>query len=66
MKWSIILKKERDRLEAMEANMHQLYRWCAEFNQMCDCIDYIREVGGFTEHIDQFRDRMRKKYEIKG
>jgi len=59
-----LAKKEINELGGLKADMARAYRWCAEFDQMCDLIDYLRKVDRI-EDISCFRDRMRKKYSNK-
>ena len=57
--WWLVPEKMR-RLEELQSRMSTLYRWCAEFDQMCDAVDWIRDPP--QEDIGPWRERMRQKY----
>lgn len=58
LKWRVA-RKELAELETLRTNMAMLYRWCAEFDQMCDAIEWLRNP---RQDIYNWREAMRKKY----
>jgi hypothetical protein len=56
--WRLIPERLH-RLFVLEQRLDDVYRWCGEFDQMCDAVDWI--CTG-KQDIAVWREQMRKKY----
>lgn len=63
LKW-IVAKAEMDELTRLRSRMSTVHRWCAEFEDVSEAIEWIRGEMGMMR-IEDFREGLRRKEAIR-